>query len=124
MNDEFQLPNGSYSISNIQDYFEYILRKHGEKTVDPSIKIYLNKIENRIKFKIKTRYYLELLTSELMKLLASTKCNITKDGTGENVPYLEITEVALITCNVVNNKYKRIQESCIHLFLINRLASY
>ena len=66
-NEEFQLPDGSYSISNIQDYFEYILKKNGEKTVNPSMKIYINKRENRIPFKIKTGYYLELLTPETMK---------------------------------------------------------
>ena len=61
-NEEFELPDGSYSVSDIQDYFEYILKRHGEKTDNPSIRIYLNKTENRITFKIKTGYYLELLT--------------------------------------------------------------
>ena len=61
-NDEFELPDGSYFISDIQDYFEYIFKKHGENTDDPSIRIYVNKIENRVTFKINTRYYLELLT--------------------------------------------------------------
>ena len=51
-NEELELPDGSYSISDIQDYFEYILKKHGEKTVNFSIRIYINKIENRITFKI------------------------------------------------------------------------
>ena len=64
-NKEFELPDGSYSISDIQDYFEYILKKGGEKTVNLSIKIYVNKIENRIfTFKVKKGYYLELLTRE------------------------------------------------------------
>ena len=54
-------------------------------------------------FKMKTGYYLELLSPETMKLLGSTKSKITKDKHGENVPYLEITEVVLIHCNVVNN---------------------
>ena len=57
--DEFELPDGSYSISDIQDYFGYILKKHSEKNVDsPSIRIYVNKIENRITFKIKNGYHL------------------------------------------------------------------
>ena len=60
-NDEFELPDGLYSVSDIQDYFEYILKKHGEKTDNLSIRVYINKIENRITFKIKRRYYLELL---------------------------------------------------------------
>ena len=66
-NEEFELPDGSYSISYIQDYFEYILKKHGEKTANPSVRIYINLIENRITFKIKTGYYLELLTPETRK---------------------------------------------------------
>ena len=57
--EEFKLPDGSYSISDIQDYFEYILKKHSENIVKPSIKIYVKKIENRITFKIKSGYYLE-----------------------------------------------------------------
>ena len=56
-----------------QDYPEYILKKHGEKTDNPSVRKYANKIENRITFKIKTEYYLEFLTIEMMKLLGSTK---------------------------------------------------
>ena len=55
--------------------------------------IYINKIENRITFKIKAGYYLELLTLETMKLLGSTKSKINKDKNRENVPHLEITEV-------------------------------
>ena len=78
-NDEFELPDRSYSISNIQDYYEYIFKKkHGEKTVNPSIRIYINKLENRITFKIKTGYYLELLTPETMKLLESNKRKMVK----------------------------------------------
>ena len=57
-----------------------------------------------ITFKIKARYYLELLMPETMKLLGSTKRKITKDGNGENVTHLEITEVVLIHCNIVNNE--------------------
>ena len=76
-NDKFDLPDGSYLISDIQDYFEYILKKYGEKIDNPSIRIYLNKIENIITFKIKTGYYLELLTPETMKLLGSTENKIT-----------------------------------------------
>ena len=79
-NEEFELLDGSYSILEIQDYFEYILKEHLEKINDNniSIEIYLNKIESRMKFKIKTGYYLELLTPETMKLLKSTKSKITK----------------------------------------------
>ena len=106
-NDEFELPDGSYSVSDIQDYFEYILKKHGEDIDKPSVQIYVNKIENRVTFKIKNRYSLELLTPETMKLLGSTKNKITKDKNGENVPHLEITEVVLVHCNIVNNDYQQ-----------------
>ena len=102
-NEEFELPDGSYSISDIQGYFEYIWKKHGEKTDNPSIRIYVNKIENRITFKIKTGYYLKLLTPETMKLLGTIKNEITKYENGENVPHLEITEVVLVHCDIVNN---------------------
>ena len=59
-NDKFELPDGSYSVSDIQDYFEYILKKHGENTDKPSVQIYVNNIENRVTFKIKNRYSLKL----------------------------------------------------------------
>ena len=78
--------------------------------MNPSIKIYVNKIGNRITFEIKTGFYLELLIPETIK--------ITKDKNGEHVPYLEIAEVVLIYCNVVNNSYQQ------NLFLINLLVSY
>ena len=65
-------------VSGIQDYFEYIFKKHDTVTENPPIRIYINKIENRITFKIKTEYYLELLTPETMKILGRTKSNITK----------------------------------------------
>ena len=75
-NEEFKLSDGSYSISDIQDYFEYILKKHSESVDNPSIRIYVNKIENRIMFKIKSGYYLQLLTPETMKLLGSAETKI------------------------------------------------
>ena len=105
-NDEFELPDGSYSTSDIQDYFEYILKKHGEDIDKPSLQIYVNIIENRVTFKIKNGYSLDLLTLETMKLLGSIKNKITKDKIGENVPPLEITEVVLVHCNIVNNDYQ------------------
>ena len=106
-NDEFELPDGSYSVSDIQDYFEYILKKHSKNVDNPSIRIYVNKIENRITFKIKNGYYLELLTPETMKLLGSTESKITKDKNGENVPHLEIFELILVHCYLVNNDYQQ-----------------
>ena len=81
------------------------LKKHETVTDNPSIMIYVNKIENRISFKIKTGYYLELSTSETMKLLGSTKSKITKGKNGENIPHLKINEAILVQCNIFNNDY-------------------
>ena len=106
-NEEFKLPDGSYSISDIQDYFQYILKKHSESVDNPPIRIYVNKIENRITFKIKSGYYLELLTPETMKLLGSTESKITEDKNDEIVPHLEIVEFVLVRCNLVNNDYQQ-----------------
>ena len=92
-NDEFELPDGSYSVSDIQDYFKYILKKHGRNTNKPSVQIYVSKIENKLTFKIKDGYTLELLKPETMKLLGSTKSKISEDKNGENVTHLEITKV-------------------------------
>ena len=69
--------------------------------------MYVNKIENRITFKIKAGYYLELLAPETMKLLGSIENKITKEKNGENVPHLDITEVVLVHCNIVNNEYQQ-----------------
>ena len=69
--------------------------------------MYINKIKNRIMFKIKSEYYLELLTPETMKLLGSTERKINKDKNGENVPHLEVVELVLVHCNLVNNDYQQ-----------------
>ena len=72
-NDEFDLPDGSCSISDIQDYFEYIIKKLGSIADDPLVQIYINRIKNRIVFKMKTGCKLELLSLETIKLLGSPK---------------------------------------------------
>ena len=82
-------------------------KKHCEKTENPFIRINLNKVENRIKFKTQVGYYLEHLIPETTKLLGSTKSKITKDENGENVPHLEMTEGVLVHCNIVNNNYQQ-----------------
>ena len=81
--------------------------------------IYVNKIENRLTFKIKTGYYLELLTPETMKLLGSGKSKINKDKNGENVPRLEITEVVLVHCNIVSNYYQQ-DSRVLYTFVLNK----
>ena len=103
--DEFELTDGSYSISDIQDYFEYILKKHSENVDNPSIRIYVNKIENRITFKFKNRYYLET-----MKLLGSTEGEILKHKNGENVPHLEIVALVQVHCILLIMIINKIQE--------------
>ena len=105
---EFELPDVSYSapdIPDIEDYYECIMKKHDTSTDNPPIRIYVNKIENRITFRFKKRYYLELLTPETMKLLGSSKSKITKDQNVENMLYLKITQAVLVHCNIINNNY-------------------
>ena len=77
-NDEFDLPDGSCSVSDIQDYFEYIIKKHETIANNPPVQIYVNRIKIRIVFKIKTDYKLELLSPETMKLFGSTKKDVDK----------------------------------------------
>ena len=104
-NKKFALPDESYSVSDTQDYFKYIIQKHDTVTDNPPIRIYVNTIENRVTFSIKTGYFLNLLTPETIKLLGSSKSKITKGRNGENLSHLEVAEVVLIHCNSVNNNY-------------------
>ena len=106
-NETFDLPDGSYNIPKIQDYIEYIIKKHETIGENAPILIYANTIDNRIVFKIKTGYKLELLSKETMKLLGSTKDVIDSDKNSENVPRLENVEVVLVHCNLVNNIYQQ-----------------
>ena len=117
--EEFELPDGSYSVSDIQDYFEYILKKHSESVDNPSVRMYINRTENRITFKIKNGYYLELLTPETMILLESTESKINKDKNGQNVPHLEIVELVLVHCNLVNNDYQQ-DSRILYIFVPNK----
>ena len=87
------MPDGSYNISERQDYIEYIIKKHENIVETALILIYANTINNRIVFKIKSGYKLELLSKETMKLLGSTKDIIDEDKNDENVPRLENVEV-------------------------------
>ena len=119
LNETFDLPDGSYSISDIQDYFEFIIKKHETLTENPSIQIYPNKIKNRIVFKIKTGYKLELLTLETMKLLGSTKEVVDKNKNSENEPKLEFVEVVLVHCNLVKNDYQHASK-VLFTFVLNK----
>ena len=104
---EFDLPDGSYNISEIQDYIEYIIKKHETIGETVPILIYANTINNRTVFKIKSGYKLELLSKETMNLLGSNKNIIDSDKNSENVPRLENVEVVLVHCNLVNNSYQQ-----------------
>ena len=73
----FELFDASYSVSDIEDYLEYIIKKYQNVTDSPQIRLYVNKIENRIPFRIKARHSLEPFTPRAMKLLGSTKSKIT-----------------------------------------------
>ena len=105
-NNKFKISASKWWVE-IQDYFEYILKKHGENLNNPPLRIYVNKIENRITFEIKIRYSLELVTPETMKLLGSTEIKIAKDKNVKNVLHLEITEPELVHCNIANNDYQQ-----------------
>ena len=106
-NETFDLPDGSYNISEIQDYIEYIIKKHETIGENAPILIYNNTINNRIVFKIKSRYKLELLSKETMKLLGSTKDTNDADKNSDNVSKFENVEVVLVHCNLVNNAYQQ-----------------
>ena len=113
-NDKSELTDGPQSVLDIQDYVEYILKRHNKKIDNPSTIIHVNKIENRVTFEIKIGYYLELLTPETMKLLESTEKKITKDKNGENMSHIEVTEVVLVHCDIVNNDYQQVLYTLIY----------
>ena len=106
-NDTFDLPDGLYNIPAIQNYIEYVIKKHETIADTAPILIYANKISNRIVFKIKTGYKLELLSKETMKLLGSTSNIINADKNSENVPRLANGEIVLVHCNLINISYQQ-----------------
>ena len=103
-NDTFDLPDGSYSISDIQDYFQFIIKKQETLTENTPIQIYPNEIKNGILFKIKTGY--NFFFPETMKLLGSTQNDVDLDKTSENVPKLQSVGMVLYHCNLVKNDYQ------------------
>ena len=122
-NDVFNLPDGSYSASGIQDYFEYIIKKHDTIADNPPVQIYVNKIKTRIVFKIKTGYKSELLSKETMQLSGSSKKDIDQNKNGEILPRLETVEVVLVHCNLVNNSYQQASKVLFFLYQINNLVN-
>ena len=117
-NDKFELPDGSYFLSDIQDYIEYIIKKH-EKLISISpTYVYINRINNRLVFKIKDGYKSELEMPEEIKLFGSAKKLIEKTKNGEKVPSLEVADVFLVQFNLVWNQD---QQSLKYLTLMCRI---
>ena len=106
-NDTFDVPDGSYSIAALQNYFEYITKKHETIAEVSPVLYYVNEINDRIVFKIKSGYKLELLSKETMRLLGSSSDTIDGDKNSELVPKLESVDLILVHCNVVNNNYRQ-----------------
>ena len=109
-NEEFELPYGLCFVSDIQDYSQYVIKRHETVTNNPPIKLCENKIENRIIFQIETGYHLKIVTPETRKLFGSTKSKIFKHENRENIPHLEITEfteIVLVHYITVNSYYQR-----------------
>ena len=128
MNLKYELQRGMVNLNYVTDHILYQIlkvilskfkKKHGEEANNPLIKIYVNKIENRITFKMKTVYYLKLLSLEIMTLLRRTKSKVTKNKNGENVPHLEINELLLVHCNIVNNDYQHVSRA-LYTFISNK----
>ena len=122
-NDTFDLPDSSQLISDIQGYFEFIIKKHETLIENPSVQIYPNKIKNRIVFKIKTGYKLELLTPETMRLLGSTKkmliqIKIVKMYQNQNL--LKLFQCTVIQSKMIINTH---QKFSLVLFQTNNLDS-
>ena len=107
---EFNLPDGSYSVSNIQDYFEYIIKRDETIVDNPPVQI----------FQLKAGYRLELLSEETMQLLGSSKKDIDQNKDGEIVPRLETVEVVLIHYNSVNNSHQQASK-VLFTFVPNKL---
>ena len=117
------MPDGSYSVSDIQDYVQYIIKKNETLTANPPIHVYINRINNRLAFKIKDGYKLELQTFEKMKLFGNTKKLIDKTKNREKVPSLEVGEVVLVQCNLVDNQYQQKSE-VLYTFTLNKFYAY
>ena len=92
-----------FSVSDIQNYFEYIIKKHKALTNKPPVQKYVKRTQNRVSFKIKSGNYLELLTPTTMKIIGGTGKN---EELKTNVPQVGITEVLLVHCNIVDNQYQ------------------
>ena len=111
------------NLNTTKTNFECIIKKHETIADNPLVQIYVNKIKNRIVFKIKTGYKLELLTEETMQLLGSSKTVIDKNKDGEMVPRLQTVEVVLVHCNLVNNNINKQLKCYLSLCQTNNLVN-
>ena len=118
-NVNFDLPDGSYSIADIQHYFEFIIKEHETLIENPPIQIYPNKIKNKIVFERETGYKLELLIPETMNLLESTKKDVHSEKNSANVPKLGSAEVVLVHCNLIKNYYQH-SSKVLFSFVLNK----
>ena len=119
MGDDFKLPGGSYSVSDTQEYIEYIIKKYETIANNAPINICISMINNRLVFVTKDRNKLELRSSETMKLFGSTKKLMYKTKNRENVPSIEVVAVVLVQCNLVENQYQRKPE-VLYTFALNK----
>ena len=101
------MPDRSYSVSGIQDCFEYIIKKHETIAKNPPVQIFVKKTKNRIVFKVKTGYKLELLPKETMQLLGSSKKDVDQNKDEEAGPKLEFLDVASLHTNLISNNYQQ-----------------
>ena len=102
----FNLPDGSYSIEDIQDYFEFIIKKHESLPDNLPIKISPNRLINRIVFKIKSGYKLEALSENNKKLLGLASNIVDTDKNSESACNLQTVQTVSVHCNLVENQYQ------------------
>ena len=114
---------GTYCVSDLQDYIEFNIKKHETLTTDPSIAVYINRINNRLIFELKDGYKLEFQTPETMKLFSRTKKLIDKTRNGENVSGSKVAEVFLVQCNLVDYQYQQMSE-VLYTFTPNKSYAY
>ena len=105
-NDKFDLPDGSYSTSDTQDYFRFIIKKNETLTENAPVQIYINKIKNRILLKKKNRIQIRIFIFRNNEIIKHNK-HVDQDKDGEDVSKLESFEIALVYCNLVKNNYKQ-----------------
>ena len=104
--EEFELPEGSYSVADIDDYFKFIVKKH-TKDHEKDIEVYANKVKNRVTFKMADGVSLELMTPATQKFLGVFQKTLTGEVDGDKVAELETVQTVLVHCNLVDNDYQR-----------------